>query len=216
MDRFLTSTSSRTFNNMFCCLSVSAKWRSNKTVLFRFCRKMYLLLSQYHPLDVFKLFLQPADLFTVQSHIQTARTVRGGAQPPIPGLRGLVQPYTCLLTSPLLHCLPLLRAPSSSSSSSSTSSSSPAALWHHPSPIQSLRKLNLLRQKPCASLEKEGGIEEEEEEEERRKRGKKERAKQMNHVICTVPVIHGYKKAQQRDGGSFRQSGVSGNKLRKI
>ena len=33
----------------------------------------------------------------------------------------------------------------------------PAALWHHPSPIQSLRKLNVLRQKPCATLQREGG-----------------------------------------------------------
>lgn len=37
-DRFLTSTSSRTFNNMFCCLSVSARWSSNNTVLFRIWR----------------------------------------------------------------------------------------------------------------------------------------------------------------------------------
>lgn len=35
----------------------------------------------------------------------------------------------------------------------------PAALWHHPSPIQSLRKLKLLRQKPCVALEREGQLE---------------------------------------------------------
>lgn len=32
----------------------------------------YLLLSQYHLLDVFKLSLQPADLLAVQRHIQGA------------------------------------------------------------------------------------------------------------------------------------------------
>lgn len=32
----------------------------------------YLLLSQYHSLDVFKLLLQPAYLLAVESHIQTA------------------------------------------------------------------------------------------------------------------------------------------------
>lgn len=33
----------------------------------------------------------------------------------------------------------------------------PADFWHHTAPIQSLRKLNLLRRKPCATLEREGG-----------------------------------------------------------
>lgn len=43
-----------------------------------FWRPPYLLLCQYHSLNVFKLFLQLTDLLTVQSCIQAAWTVRCG------------------------------------------------------------------------------------------------------------------------------------------
>lgn len=53
----------------------------------------------------------------------------------------------------------------------------PAALWHHPTPFHSLRKINLLRRKPCPTLEK-GGSEREMEQggmkKKRKKGGKKE------------------------------------------
>lgn len=39
-----------------------------------------LLLSQYHPLEVFELSLQPSDLLTVQSHVEAAGAVGGRAQ----------------------------------------------------------------------------------------------------------------------------------------
>ncbi|KAF3850124.1 hypothetical protein F7725_019843 [Dissostichus mawsoni] len=68
----------------------------------------------------------------------------------------------------------------------------PAAFWHHPSPIQSLRKLNLLRQKPCER-------ETEEMEHEGRTRKKKGVAApcSMSHVSAPSQLSAGIKTSSR-------------------
>ncbi len=54
----------------------------------------------------------------------------------------------------------------------------PAAFWHHPSSIQSLKKLNLLRLKPRATSEREGGNGARGDGEKKKKGGKKDRERE--------------------------------------
>lgn len=49
-------------------------------MMWRMCHPPYLLLSQYHSLDVFKLSLKPVELLSALTHAKTAWTVSGGAQ----------------------------------------------------------------------------------------------------------------------------------------